>query len=102
MLRNLLAEQEQRADVQIYHLVPRLDRVILGRRAPGCARVIHQNVHPAELLDRFVSEPLDVFVPGIIRCDPLRLDTETGKMHLGLFQVRRLARRNQDPSPLLA
>jgi hypothetical protein len=81
--------------------IPRFDRVILGRRAPGCARVVHQNVHPSELLDRFVREPLDVFVPGIVRCDPLRLDAETGKMRLRLFQIGRLAGGNHDPGPLL-
>ncbi len=76
--------------------------MIFGRRAPGCARVVHQNVHPPELLDRFLGETLDVFVPGIIRCDPLGLDAETGKMRLGLFQIRRLARGNHEPCPLLA
>lgn len=39
-LADLLAEQEQRTDIQIHHLVPGVDRVIFGGRPPSRASVV--------------------------------------------------------------
>ena len=37
------------ADVEVHHLVPGLERMILGRRAPGGAGVVDQDVDLAEV-----------------------------------------------------
>ncbi len=43
-LADRLAHQEDAADVQVHHLVPGLERMVLGRRAPGGAGVVDQDV----------------------------------------------------------
>jgi hypothetical protein len=85
-------EQKNRADIQIHHLIPSLDRVILRRRSPRGARVVDENVHLSELRNRLVRKPLDVIVFGIVCRDPIRPDAETGKVPLGLVEIRGLPR----------
>ena len=43
-LADRLAEQEDAAHVQVHHLVPGLERMVFGRRAPGRAGVVDQDV----------------------------------------------------------
>ena len=52
VLADRLAHQEDRAHVEVHHLVPGLERMILGRRAPGRAGVVDEDVDVAEARDR--------------------------------------------------
>jgi len=100
-LSDLLAEQKQRADVQIHHLVPSLDRVILGRGSPRSARIVDENVYSPQFRNRLVREPLDIVILGIVGGDPVGLDAKTGKVLLGQLEIGGLARRQDDFRSLL-
>ena len=47
-LADRLRQQEEAAHVEVHHLVPGLERMVLGRRAPGGAGVVDEDVDVAE------------------------------------------------------
>src|SRR5262249_14974483 len=55
-----LSEQEDAGQVDVDHLLPAFERVILSRRAPGGARVVDEDVDAAELFARAANDLLDV------------------------------------------
>ena len=86
-------EQEDAADVQVHHLVPGLQRVVLGRRAPGGAGVVDQDVDLAQALHRLVARPCcDLRRVAGVGGDPARVDALGLQVGGGLLQVGRLAR----------
>ena len=95
-LAHRLAHQEDAADVQVHHLVPGFERVVLGRRAPGGAGVVDQDVDLAQALHRLVADLLDLRRVAGVGGHPARVDALGLQVRGGLFQVGRLARGEQD------
>jgi hypothetical protein len=95
-LAHRLAHQEDAADVEVHHLVPGFQRVVFGRRAPGGASVVDQDVDLAQAAHRFVADLLDLRRVGRIGCDPACVDALGLQVGGGFFQVGCLARCEQD------
>ena len=96
VLGDVLAQDEIAAHVQVHHLVPGVHRVVFGRRAPGGACVVHEDVHMAtQAANGFVGQAADVGLVGAVSGNPLRINASGFQLGNGLFQVRRLARAEQ-------
>ena len=102
VLADRLAHQEDRADVEVHHLVPGLERVILGCRAPGGAGVVDEDVHLAETRHRVLRHPHDLARLAHVGSDPERLDAALLQMPGRFLEVAGLARGEQDAGAGLA
>ena len=60
-LADELREHEHAGEVHVHELVPGFERMILGRRAPGGAGVVHQDVDLAESLQHCSGDRRDGF-----------------------------------------
>jgi hypothetical protein len=91
-----LAQDEVAADVQVHDLVPGIDRVVFGRRAPGSAGVVDEDVHMAEAFDGFIRQRADVRFLRAVGSDPV--DVDAGGLEFGsrFLQVFSLARAQHD------
>ena len=96
VLADRLAHQEDRADVQVHHLVPGLERMILGRRAPGRAGVVDQDVDLAEPADRVLRDAHDLARLAQVGGDPDCLDAVALELRRRFLEVAGLARREHD------
>ena len=97
-----LAQQKIAADIEVHHLVPGLDRMVLGRRPPGGAGVVDQDVDIAHTLQGLIGQPMDLGVAGAVGSHPARVNASSLQLGAGLFQVRRFARTDHDPGTRLA
>ena len=97
VLGDVLRQDEVAAHVEVHHLVPGLDRMVFGRRAPGGAGVVDQDVHVAHALQRLVGQAADVLFLGAVGGDPARVDAGGLQLGGGLLQVVGLARAQHDP-----
>ena len=92
---NQLCQQEDTADVEVHHLVPGLDRVLLSGRAPGRTGVIDQDVHMAQACNGVVCQARHVGVLAGIGGNPLSLDAFALELRNGSLELGCLARREQ-------
>jgi hypothetical protein len=99
---DVLRQDEVAAHVEVHHLVPGLDRVALGRRAPAGARVVDEDVDRAHALQRLVGQAAGVFFLRAVGGDPARVDAGGLQLGRGLLQVFGLARAQHDPGAGLA
>ena len=76
--------------------------MILGRRAPACARVVDEDVDVAEALDRFSDQRLRAIGRAEIRGDRARFDAELLQMLDRLVEFVLLACRKNQLRALLA
>jgi hypothetical protein len=97
-----LREHEEAAHVQVHHFVPGLELVVLGRRAPGGAGVVDEDVDAAEALHRGGDHALAFFGQRGIGGDPAGIDAARVKMSRGLREVIGLARAQHDAGAGLA
>ncbi len=102
MLGDVLAQDEVATHVEVHHLVPGLDRVVFGGRAPGRAGIVDQNVHITHALQGFIGQAPQVSLLRAVGGDPARIDAGGLQVGCGLFQIRRLARAQHDPGAGLA
>ena len=91
LARHRLGQQEKARDVQVDDLVPALQRIVLGRRAPNGASIVDQDVDAAEPL----QDPLGQGRGGVrsaeIGGEALGLDALGGQLGDGGVQFSRLA-----------
>jgi hypothetical protein len=87
---------EDAAHVEVHHLVPGLEGVVLGGCAPGGAGVVDEDVDLAEPLHRLVRDALDLFGLARVGGDPARVDALVLQVRGGFLEVACLARGQQD------
>ena len=97
VLADRLAHQEDRAHVQVHDLVPGLERMVLGGRAPGRAGVVDQDVDVAEARDRVLRDAHDLARLAQVGGDPDRLDAALLQMRRRLLEVARPCARSASP-----
>mmetsp|Transcript_21087 Transcript_21087/g.81837 ORF Transcript_21087/g.81837 Transcript_21087/m.81837 type:complete len:357 (+) Transcript_21087:2512-3582(+) len=97
-----LREQEEAADVEVHDLVPGLERMLLGRGAPGGAGVVDEDVDAAQALHGLGHHALHILWLGRIGGAPARVDALGLQLGGSIFQVGRLARGQHDLGARLA
>src|SRR5439155_26236106 len=95
-LADRLAHQEDAADVQVHHLVRRFQRMLFGRRAPGGAGVVDEDVDLPQALQRFTGDTLNFFGLAHVGRDPARVDALGLQVCRRLFEIAGLARAQQN------
>ena len=75
-----LREQKCTGQIDINHPLPLLERHVLGRRCPGDAGVVDENVDLAERRHRAIHYGLDVGRPGHVA--PKTFDVKAAAAHL--------------------
>src|SRR2546422_822360 len=86
-LSRRLGHEEGAGQVQVHELLPRLQGVILGRRAPGGARVVDEDIQPPVALEESRHHRLDRFGLRQIADERQRLDVLPSEMRSRLFQL---------------
>ena len=89
---DLLTEQEIATHIEVHHLVPGLQRMVLGRSTPGGTRVVDQNVHMAQPAHRHLGQPGDIGRISAVSSHHIGLDAARAQVGCGLLQVLEFSR----------
>src|SRR5574337_9532 len=99
-LADLLGQQEHRAHVEVHHLVPRSQRQVLGRCAPGRPGVVDQDVDLADPIEGRVGQPEYRAVAAAGGGDPLGLDPLPHQLLLSTLESLGLSRTDHNTGAL--
>jgi hypothetical protein len=85
VLANVLAQDEIAAHIQVHHLVPRFQRMVFGRRTPGCACVVQQDINMAKFPQCVGTEFLQIIGIGTVRRHEVRINASGFQFSHGLL-----------------
>jgi hypothetical protein len=95
----LIISRPKTCDVEVHHLLPAVERHLLGRRDPGAAGVVDENVDAPEFLEGLRLDRLNLLRFRYIGRDRQRLHAELFQLVGGLLAVFQLARAHDDVRP---